>query len=427
MKVIVFYFICVSVLATAISHYYNPYRNIWWEDSKIIKPIETKAIVFEQPEISRAQSSFRVNKLRQGNYQARSPQPGAASLYPLPLKDEGEFSLSQNLGIHSASKASLAIDKDGIFWGRDTAWGSYFNQSGKVLWEFANYTAAYGIHGSAFTDENSIYIGDYSGLLSKFSKQTGNIQWMLPLGDALGATPILDDDGFIYANIETSAPNGYIAKINSKTAEVVWRSSWLGEQSHSSPALCDDDTLFFGANNGIFYALSKQTGKTKWSYVVGGAVKSTPACSGNLVIFSGWDKRLHALDIRTGTPVWDQNIAHDNMSSVALSLDHKWAYINSDRGLCRIEAQTGKNFKCTREKFNRASRKASPIVIQETVSAKPYVWTACTPKQVCAYDGETLERLKSWDLPASVSGELKFYDGKIWFVTNGSPEVFVIY
>jgi len=72
---------------------------------------------------------------------------------------------------------------------------------------------------------------------------------------------------------------------------------------YSSP-LIDNNTVFFGSNDSVFYALNKETGKQTWSYKAKGAIKSKAAIFNSLVVFNDSKGYITALNKSDGKLVW---------------------------------------------------------------------------------------------------------------------------
>ena len=99
-----------------------------------------------------------------------------------------------NVGIHSASKASIALDNERLYVGSDTSWFYAFSLEGKLIWKFYSGSAFQGVHSTAAVDDDTVYFGSYRGTLYALDKITGNLRWMKILGHTIGAsiTPKID-------------------------------------------------------------------------------------------------------------------------------------------------------------------------------------------------------------------------------------------
>lgn len=63
-------------------------------------------------------------------------------------------------------------------------------------------------------------------------------------------------------------------------------------------------TVFFGSEDGNFYAVHASTGKLKWKFTAGSAIHSSPTIAGNTVYFGCNNRYLYALDTATGALKW---------------------------------------------------------------------------------------------------------------------------
>ncbi|MEP6633066.1 MAG: PQQ-binding-like beta-propeller repeat protein [Luteimonas sp.] len=87
----------------------------------------------------------------------------------------------------------------------------------------------------------------------------------------------------------------------------------------SAPAV-DHGMLYFGASDGMFYALDAKTGIERWSFKSGGAITSSPGVANGLVYFSSRDGTLYALSAADGTMRWQHRF------SAELGAQNYWDY-----------------------------------------------------------------------------------------------------
>lgn len=72
-----------------------------------------------------------------------------------------------------------------------------------------------------------------------------------------------------------------------------------------NPPVLKDDTLYFGSNDGNFYALDPETGYMRWIFPTKGKVNSVPFADDERVYFGSNDTKVYALDRETGKLEWD--------------------------------------------------------------------------------------------------------------------------
>lgn len=94
----------------------------------------------------------------------------------------------------------------------------------------------------------------------------------------------------------------------------------VGAPVQSSPAIGNDGTIYFGADNGIFYALDP-SGKKKWEFVTSGQIVSTPAIAADGTIYvASLDQIIYALN-PDGTEKWRLMPGRGLVSSPAIDPD----------------------------------------------------------------------------------------------------------
>ncbi len=135
------------------------------------------------------------------------------------------------------------------------------------------------------------------------------------------------------------------------------RPSYQWVVSKSQPVI-DEDKLYFGSDNCIFWALNQSDGTVAWKYQVGSHAKrksifSSPALHGDLVLFGSYDGNFYALDKHTGKRVWMFLEADWIGSSPAVADDLGLVYVGLEFGLfakrggiVALDIKTGKKVWC---------------------------------------------------------------------------------
>jgi len=139
---------------------------------------------------------------------------------------------------------------------------------------------------------------------------SGALKVQVPLADETG-TPAVGEDVVCVggANVQWPGEEGMSAGMHGfdkATGRLLWRFkvspgvvSSVPYQRHeptitSSPVIVGD-VVYFGANDGNFYALDVHTGRELWRYRFGVPIASTAAVTGNTVIVATWDGTVYAL------------------------------------------------------------------------------------------------------------------------------------
>jgi outer membrane protein assembly factor BamB len=246
------------------------------------------------------------------------------------------------IGNYSASKSSPAVDIDRVYVGVDDGQLIALDRrDGTVAWRFQTHryqveretadSAHLGIHGSPAVDDRNVYIGDYSGWLYAIDKLTGDLVWERQLGGSIGASPVLLGE-FLFIAVEYPVPDGKVFVLRAQTGEVVWTSPSLGQYPHSSVSIdAASGLLFVGANNGVLFCFDYVRGRQQWSYLTGGAIKSTAAVAGDTVYFTSWDGKLYGILGATGEKRLEFAATAASMSSPAVHEDA--VFFGSDDGV----------------------------------------------------------------------------------------------
>lgn len=105
---------------------------------------------------------------------------------------------------------------------------------------------------------------------------------------------------------------GHAAPAPSNDFATAWvfrstRPSYFYAVPKSTPAL-DDRTIYFGCDDGVFYALDLRTGKERWSFRLSQRTRkgiwSAPVLHRGMIFFGGYDGNVYCLDTANGEVIW---------------------------------------------------------------------------------------------------------------------------
>ena len=327
-----------------------------------------------------------------------------------------------NVGEHSASKASPAVDETGIYVGGDTGWFFGFNLDGTVRWKFHIDEALRGIHSTALLYQGRVCFGGYNATFYCLDKRDGKLLWSstIPNG-GYGASPLVIGDEYITA-IETNRPaNGFVGRFSLNDGRVIWRSPFLGEQAHSSPAYdTESQSLYLGANNHRFFKMDAKTGSLKWSINLGAEVKGSPLIDKDVVYITSWSRRLYALDKTTGKVKWISNLHGPSQSSPTLFTDSEVIVVGDSLGfIYGINSVSGKIIWEKPTNFEvKSSALAARLPLKNERAGNWVAWIACGRDLLCALDPKTGRVLNQYDLPGSLTGTPVSFNQQIYLALN---------
>ncbi|MFA6414690.1 MAG: PQQ-binding-like beta-propeller repeat protein [Candidatus Paceibacterota bacterium] len=162
------------------------------------------------------------------------------------------------------------------------------------------------------------------------------------------SAPAIDEKRIYFGTDE-----GSFWALNQSDGSVTWKHTTLfgskERKTFSSPFL-SDGTVYFGASDGNVYALDAETGKKKWVFMEADWVQSSPCVAPDIgLVFVGlefglWSKRgsLVALDAETGKKKWEVPMSGPALSSPAYSKRYGTVVFGADDSVSGFDAKTGK-------------------------------------------------------------------------------------
>lgn len=132
------------------------------------------------------------------------------------------------------------------------------------------------------------------------------------------------------------------------SAQTTDRSKWVFEVDENiwgGPTVVDN-TVFFGADNSILYAVDALTGERKWMFSTGGEIgSSSPAVVADTVFVGSKVGRLYAVGAETGEQQWSfeptSRLEDARFNTSPTVVDGTVFAGNTDYNLYAIDADTG--------------------------------------------------------------------------------------
>jgi outer membrane protein assembly factor BamB len=326
-----------------------------------------------------------------------------------------------NVGVHTASKASPAVDASGIYVGADDGWFYALEHDGKLRWRYHVGGSELGIHGTAALDRDHAFVGTYNGRVYCFDKRDGKVLWNVRVGDQIGASPVLYENSLLISVELTGPQNGFIIRLKRDSGQVVWRSRRFGNHAHSSPAIdLATRTVSAGDNSGHFFVIDLDTGKMRSMLKGLGPIKSTPAVRAGRAYGTSWGKVAFSVDLNTGKRDWETKLDSKSMSSPAYGPAFDRLFFGSfgkEGTLYALDRSTGSVAWSTH--VTLADLTASGTVLPAFGAHRSEVLLfPCTPKAVCAFDTRDGKRLAEIDVGGKVTGEPIVYEDSLFVALN---------
>src|SRR5262245_5728524 len=139
-------------------------------------------------------------------------------------------------------------------------------------------------------------------------------------GKGAGDSPTIGPDGTVYfgasnSNFYAVTPDGKLKWMFAAEREIagIWSTAALS---------ADGSTLYFGNNAGGVYALDAATGAEKWQFPVEGSIYAAPELDRDGRLYVGASVgQVWALDAAAGKPVWEWNAGQSVWTAPAITPD----------------------------------------------------------------------------------------------------------
>jgi len=236
--------------------------------------------------------------------------------------------------------------------------------TGQEKWQ---YDAKREIDAGANFFEDKVLMTSQSGSLIALDRHQGKLLWQYETDDQLQCGPTLAgnltflggcDQHLHIIDVETGRPHSDKIPIQSPTGstptatdslvlvpnyqgqiwafaipgfELLWKfeNSQIAGEFKNSVAVAQDTVVAASANRRLF-ALELKTGKLIWEHVLRRRVEGSPLIAGDQVVIAGSDGRVALHDLKTGKELWMFELKGSFLGSAAVA-DEK-LIVASDRG-----------------------------------------------------------------------------------------------
>jgi outer membrane protein assembly factor BamB len=221
-----------------------------------------------------------------------------------------DLSLTDASGVSSDRQFYRLVPDSGMFHCNPTHTGvadstGLLGTNITVKWKFRTGAA---VLSSPTVVAGVVYIGSLDTNLYAIDAESGVEKWHYTTGGPIRSTPAVAD-GVVY----TYSRDGLVYSLTAGEAHQLWatriaetnqtRSFDDYEYFDSSPTVVDD-VLYIGSGDRKLYAIDVKTGQAIWTYSVGSKISSPPAVAHGVVYFGVTDGNFYALNAATGTNLW---------------------------------------------------------------------------------------------------------------------------
>lgn len=167
--------------------------------------------------------------------------------------------------------------------------------------------------------------------------------WQAELGDQIVATAaIVGDQVFV------PCLSGELVCLDRKTGQRIWtyKSVEVVEKNSFAPGFKSSptvtaDSVYLGDEDGVFHAVQRETGKSRWKFETGGEIFSAAAVLNGRVIFGSYDNFLYCLNASDGAVQWKYQTEGYVHCAPAIA-GHFTFIAGCDEHLRMIDIDTGK-------------------------------------------------------------------------------------
>lgn len=155
-------------------------------------------------------------------------------------------------------------------------------------------------------ENNTIYAADVTGVVMAIDRMTGNVEWKKdfdrPISGAIGAG---------YGLLTFGTLRGDVVALDSATGEKKWIANVKAEVL--APPASNGDVVVVQTQDDRVVGLDANTGEQRWVYDSTPAVLTlrgtgAPLATNRLAIAGLSSGKVVALDISTGTPIWETRV-----------------------------------------------------------------------------------------------------------------------
>jgi outer membrane protein assembly factor BamB len=201
--------------------------------------------------------------------------------------------------------AEAEIDSGANFWKDNVLFGSQdahlycLNaESGKLVWKFAINDQ---IRCMPTVVGDRSFVAGCDSILHIIDLTKGAEAAGVPIEAPTGVTPAVHGD-----NVYFGTEGGAMFAVNWKDAKVTWKAEDQASSNpyRSSPAV-QDGFVVVGSRNRRVLALDPRTGEEKWSFATKQRIDSSPVIVGDRIFVGAADGRLYALTLKDGKQLWE--------------------------------------------------------------------------------------------------------------------------
>lgn len=283
---------------------------------------------------------------------------------------------------------------------------------GSPTWKFSTTSA---IYSSPVIDGNNIYFGSNDSCLYALDKSTGEKKWLYKTKGTIKSKPCIFKGSVIF-----NSTDGLIYALDKENGTFKWHFKTRGEKTYdmwdyylSSPVVFED-IVYAGSGDHCIYALESATGKLVWKYETRDIVHASPVIADKKVMIGSFDGYFYALDYKTGKLAWKFNTIGDayfpkgEVANAAARYKNAIIFGSRDYNIYALDINSGTGLWNMKEKGSWIV--ATPAILNDAI----YFGTSDSHRFYCmdATNGDI-----KWTLPLNmrVYGTAATHGDKVFF------------
>jgi len=169
-------------------------------------------------------------------------------------------------------------------------------------------------------DEDLVIFPARGNRVVALDRVTGRERWSFQAPTKEGAWPFANTPTMAGGRVYLAGWDGCLYCLDRETGKELWTYRAESGQGFLTSPVVTEVAVLMGGRDHLLHAVTPD-GEPLWTYDLGRAVYSRPLVLGQEVYVAGDDRRLHALDLRTGVPLWDRPLDLGEKVQVALATD----------------------------------------------------------------------------------------------------------
>jgi outer membrane protein assembly factor BamB len=193
---------------------------------------------------------------------------------------------------------------------------------------------------SPLVEDGAVYVGDWRGLVYRFSAATGKLVWRFQAEGEVKGGLALSGNRLFFGTYGSS-----VYALDARTGKLLWKAS--GQRHfggtgnfYSTPAVAYN-RVYIGSTDGKVYSFGATSGELRWSQSTGGYVYASPAVWQGRVYAGSYSGSFYCFDAATGDVLWRFQ-PHGEISGSATVVAGRVYFATLSERTYALDARTGR-------------------------------------------------------------------------------------